>query len=646
MSFVTPLPSIKNYFSNPKLENGLTTEWSLGTIGTLTNGLPTATPTFGSGAAGTLALSAVSSGQLSGKYSLSLASSAATTAGNMMASSVLNLDIEDQAKVLTFSCSYKLVTGIAGTNCNFSGTSANSLAYAVWDVTNSVWLTSQGNFNFVQATGVGQCVGTFQTGASTAQVRICVYFPTATSAAFATYFDSFACSPQTIQKGSQISDWIAYTPTVSAGFGTATNIAFFYRRDGDMMSVQGTFTVGTTAASLATLTLPSGLSLDSSKISINNTSSNPGTMVGYYDNSEALANTQGNIVTAPATSTTLVYFGTGQTTGTSSLTPANGNVVTASSVVMSVNFSVPIAGWSSNSVMSSDTDTRIIDLQVNDASSITPTGTISTTFAGSGTINFNKTPVKDSAGAYSSGVYTVPVAGDYDCSAFSEISCTGNTGSFVAIGFAVNGVQKSVNAVKQATNPNLYPYGQTLLTNLKAGDLITVRLWTDVTSPAFAASSVHNLSIKRVSGPAVVTATESVGCKYTSSTTTVGTTGTTVTMPTKVQDTHNAYSTSTGLYTVPVSGAYAINFKVQTAGETVATNTWALYLSITKNGTITDSTYVVGSGGATINYIGSIYAENTFLAGETIGFKASVGTAGALTGTAPENCITVRRIGN
>ncbi len=139
--------------------------------------------------------------------------------------------------------------------------------------------------------------------------------------------------------------WTAYTPTLGAGFGTATNISFFHKRVGDTLVVKGSFTVGTAAASASTITLPNSLVIDTAKISIANTSGNPGPHVGDYENSEAVANTAGVIVTATGTSTSLVYFGSSETNAASALTPANGTSVTASSAVVSVNFSLPISGW-------------------------------------------------------------------------------------------------------------------------------------------------------------------------------------------------------------------------------------------------------------------------------------------------------------
>lgn len=50
--------------------------------------------------------------------------------------------------------------------------------------------------------------------------------------------------------------WISYTPTFS-NLGTATNVSFFWMRDGSNMIIQGKFTAGTTGGSTASISLPS-----------------------------------------------------------------------------------------------------------------------------------------------------------------------------------------------------------------------------------------------------------------------------------------------------------------------------------------------------------------------------------------------------
>lgn len=62
------------------------------------------------------------------------------------------------------------------------------------------------------------------------------------------------------------SDWTnTYTPTI-ANFGTATAIEFRWKREGGDILVQGDFVSGTLAAGTPSVTLPSGLSMDTAQL--------------------------------------------------------------------------------------------------------------------------------------------------------------------------------------------------------------------------------------------------------------------------------------------------------------------------------------------------------------------------------------------
>src|SRR5208282_747168 len=110
-----------------------------------------------------------------------------------------------QAKVLTVKFYYTASSGAS--NCNFSGTSSNSFAWAIYDVTNSSWLTSAGNFNLVQSSGCGYVTGTCQTNATTANIRLVVYNANATSGAATITLDGFYVGPQTAPSGPAMGDW-------------------------------------------------------------------------------------------------------------------------------------------------------------------------------------------------------------------------------------------------------------------------------------------------------------------------------------------------------------------------------------------------------------------------------------------------------
>lgn len=60
-----------------------------------------------------------------------------------------------------------------------------------------------------------------------------------------------------------------YTPTFSAGWGTAASVSVFYRIFGDEMKIWGQFTTGTVTAAIGTISLPSGFAIDTAKIGNN-----------------------------------------------------------------------------------------------------------------------------------------------------------------------------------------------------------------------------------------------------------------------------------------------------------------------------------------------------------------------------------------
>ncbi len=130
----------------------------------------------------------------------------------------------------------------------------------------------------------------------------------------------------------------AYTPTIT-GMGSASNISFFYWQIADQLYVMGSYTEGTVTAALTTYTLPNSLTIDSSKVSIQNASNAAGPIIGEFVS--GVANQSGPMVTATGTSTTLVYAGAVYG-GTNPLLPTNASTNFSGTHVHSVKFSVPV----------------------------------------------------------------------------------------------------------------------------------------------------------------------------------------------------------------------------------------------------------------------------------------------------------------
>lgn len=600
----------KNYISNPNFESNSTTNWSLGTA-TLTSNLPTGVPTFGSGASGNLSLAVESSGPLAGTYSLGYVSSAATTAGNFVSTSAWTIDTEDQAKVLTFKFYYQAQTGT--TNCNFSGTTSNSFGVAIYDVTNSAWVIPAGVFNIVQGTGVGYCTGTFQTASNGSQYRLCVYNANATAGAVTMYLDDFYCGPQTAPMGPAMSDWTAYTPTFTA-FGTVTVQSFFWRRIGDSLQIHGRFTAGTVTAAEARVSLPPGL-----------TSSANITTLEVVGDTVINANGAATDYTMIEPSVTYVTFGV-QASGNNGLTKANGTVVCATGNAVSIlGVQIPIAGWSSNTSMSNDTDTRVVALSVKKSGTQAVTANVTN-------ITYTSTVFQDThAGWNGTDTYTIPVAGTYWIGSDLADNSSNSYQFFVYVNGTTTGYAMCSSAAGIPTG------GGVLYAGLKPGDLITIRANATQTvgTPAV-------LSLFRLSGPAVVAATESVNARYFASATSISGSLATVSWTTKDYDSHNAMSA--GTYTIPVSGKYQINAAAATTGTFALNN--QVVIEIQKNGSVVsrDKNY---AGGIVTDLTGQISDQIACVAGDTVRIQLSSGATGpSIISSNFENYFSIFRTGN
>ena len=559
LSAVTTSQSNTPNTGNGDFSLGSTTGWSLGTVGTLTNGIPTGTPTFGSGASGNLSISTVSSNQLAGSYSLSYASSAATTQGNMLASDAFYIDNADQAKVLTWKFYYKAQTNPG--NANWSGTSSNSFGVAVYDVTNSAWLATSANFAMTQSSGIGFASGSFQTNTTTTQLRLIVYNVNATSGAVTLYFDDFSVGPQSVVQGTPITDWQSYTPTYGSGYGTVSISNMRWRRVGDSVEVKGTFVTGTLTAANGTISLPPGLSIDTNKQVatdpvgriIRNASS---TSLNYFP-----------LITQTGSSTVAVYQAgpLSVSNATSPFSAASMSSVGGNGETMDVDFKVPIQGWSSSVQMSNDTDTRVV------AASYYRTTTQSYANSTFTTINFDGKLV-DTYSAMSAGSYTIPVTGVYKL--FCHVLWAASPGSQSIIQVSKNGSTSGIasNGRIYDSDTNLKNMSGSIMLDLKAGDVITIQAYQS--SGGSINLTTAEMSIERISGPSVIAATEEISAYGTAGDgQSISNSTNTVLTLVPAFDTHGAVSSS--IITIPTAGRYMYQATIQYAANTTGVRqTW------------------------------------------------------------------------
>ncbi len=628
---------IVNYIPNAEFEDNTTNGWSLGTTGTLTNAIPTGSPTFGSGASGNLSIAAASSAQIRGGFYMTYVSSAATTAGNMVHTNSIALNVADQAKVLTFKFYYRATTN--PTNANWSGTSSNSLGVAVYDTTNSVWLPVAGNFAMTQSTGIGIATGTVQTGSSTGNIRFCVYNANATSGAVTVDFDDIYLGPQTAPIGPVVTDWQTYTPTVTYSTGGATNVTHVgkYRRVGDAieLEVASTFSNTSSAFTRPTYSLPPGLSIDTTKMASGAVAQSAG-----YSRCEDSGN---NAYVGGLTylSTTTVYPFAFLASGTSvSFEEISATVpftFNASDSIFIKTDPLPVVGWSSNVQMSNDTDTRVVAMRANRSSTQSINNSSTTDVVYSSTIF-------DTAGSYNSstGVYTIGTTGYYRISASADFA-TNSTGLRSLDIAGTNSA--NLLLISNPASGNITVLSGSTTLKYSAGDTVKITCFQSSGAGLNIAGGgvVYNyFTVERLSGPAVIAATESVNARYFASATSITGSLATISWTTKDFDSHNGMSS--GTYTVPVSGKYQVNTSVAVSGTFALNN--QTNMVIQKNGSTVSELLDYAAGAETADHVmlTDIISCN---AGDTLRVQLSSGATGpGIVSSNTKNYISIARVGN
>lgn len=616
----------KNYIQYGDFENNATTGWTATGCATITNGLPV---TVGSGAAAfsssnggrtkganTSSPAIVSSGQLAGSYSLSLATTGAGTIGDGYISSAYTIDIADQAKVLSYKLYYKSVTG----SPVMAGTSSNTYAVEIYDVVNNAWLGVAGCFNFVQSSGVGIAQGTFQTASNTTSIQIFIYSPVAPVGASSLYIDDVYVGPQVMAFGPAITDTAQNTTGITfTNFGTVSAVNAALTRIGDLLKVVGSFTSGTSVGSVGSINIP--YSIDYTKQGSN--ALNRVGDFGILQNASLIgSNLDPNAIFTDGSTASSVFFATsGSGTG---YTKANGSAV-GNNQPCSFSFTVPIAGWSSNTSMSADTSTRVVAAYYKSNSSQS---------AGTATPYRFDSKVFDNTASVTTGAawkFTVPVSGYYQIN-FNGYNSTGS----VTTDLYKNGTISQVGT--STSNSNLT--AGSWLVQLVAGDYIDLRPSGTVTQPNDGAMFI---TINLLTGPAVVAASESVNARYYASVSSISGSYGVVTYSTKDFDSHSAYSS--GTYTCPVSGKYQVNCGLQLGGSLAAgaNDQIGIFINaVQKTNTFNNVTATQASArGVTLSDIVSLNA------GDALTIQAaSAATSPTIGGSNLNNYFSISRVGN
>ncbi len=530
-----------------------------------------------------------------------------------------------RAKICTIEFDYMLVSGTFQAG---SSTQDSDLIVYIIDVDNNISIEPS-NFKFLSnsTTISSKFSAQFQTSSNSSNYRVTFYTATGNTTVYSMKIDNIKVSPSEYVYGTPVTDWQAYTPTLTGVPGGASE-GFFWKRVGDSIQIKGTFTTGTPDGNPFSFTMPTGLSADSTKQGTNPTSNAVGHIYSLRGTAnESFATTTGGpfvAFTDTATNANLIYAA--QDTTSSLFTKDAGNEIfinTTKGVVEGVM--VPIAGWSSSVQTSDNASTRIVDFTGYLAANTALTANVT---------NIPYTTEKDTHNAFSAGVYTIPVAGDYDISTVGVT--TAGTASIV---IHLNNAGTAEKYLTQFTTT--VTSGSTTLTNLKAGDTIALRSQQTLTVAGGAKPYIGTLNIKRISGPSTIAAAESINARYFASATAVTGALATVVWTTKDYDSHGGMLS--GLYTVSSPGKYQVNTAVALGGTFVLNS--ITILEIQKNSTaVTNATKY--SGGAVTNETIQVSDLINCVAGDVIRIQvSSTGTAPSIISSNTKNFISITKAG-
>jgi len=394
--------------------------------------------------------------------------------------------------------------------------------------------------------GEGKTYFQFQTASNSTSYRLIIMnVDSSNTTSRSLYFDQIAVGPTNLARGSIISDWKDFTGTfVNVTLGTGGTTEFKYRRVGDSVEIMAGFSLGTSGALTGTLgiPMPSGLSIDYGK-TVQNLSA-----VGVAYSVDAGSNRPSGTVTTGNTSNTL--YVTGAEKGASGLIwNATVPFTWANTYKFNMVATVPIQGWSSDSVSSEDLGGReiVVEGASNGATPLTANVT---------PIDFTET--RDTTSSWDGSTFTAPETGDYSFDGMIRFSAPVTANIRL---YKNTGANKYVNALGASTQNKKFQ----VVMSLTKGDTVDFR--ADAGSLILQGSTtLHYIHIQKLASPQTILETETVAARYSTDSEAITNTTTILIFEdsTTDGDTHGLYDTSTGIGTIPVSGWYDFKLNILT----------------------------------------------------------------------------------
>lgn len=480
----------------------------------------------------------------------------------------------------------------------------------------------------------------FQTqgGASaTATYRLVLHQAAASTAVLK--IDNVSVGPQAKLYGSSTIDWKPatgvkmYGATNGLEFTSQTTTALqAVRGDTLFLRIRTSFT-GSPATGTGKFewSLPSGLTADSTKINI--TSSATIGKISYLDSGTAFKENAFPYLQSTSRISVTSDGGTDRWDSTSPITWTTNDAI-------ELVVEIPIVGFSSSQIMSHDANTRVIVSRAykNGTQAVTSGDTKITSFTA-----YDPNGMWDSV----NNRFNIKTPGEYDLTV--QLNASVSSVRFMPA-YSVNGGSKFYIGTFTDGGSDRTG-GHALIADLKSGDYVELFISTNGSATIQAGSTNTFAALTKRDGPAQIMASESVSCRYysTSGQSIPNAAGTTYIYGTKDWDTHGAFNSLTGIFTAPISGEYEANAKnLFTTGGGWSTGELA-DMSLVKNAASTASLDVRMSDATHSNYV---QVKGTgkvmLLAGETakIALFQNSGASLSVTTNALDNWLEINRVGN
>lgn len=529
------------------------------------------------------------------------------------------IDSADQAKPLAISFDYSL-----------SGTiTEGDYQVYVYDVTNSQRIqpapyklsgTSGSQYSYK---------GEFQTNSNSTSYRVSIYQAVSTAVTLKT--DNFSIAPTPVIKGAPVTDWSDWTPTGS--WSTNATYTGKWRRVGDQMELQARISLaGASTATALSINMPSGYSIDNSKLVDAAGNVTPLGEVAIYDDSGS-GHMLGSVTYKDGTSVYIDRLNVDATGGSTqpgfySTVSATNPITFAANDRIQAYWRVPILGWSSAVTMSDSADTRVVAARAWSSSGETLGANAVKQ------INFDTKQI-DSHSAITTGAdawkFSAPVQGFYRVTSRIRVSnaTMDASGGGIETRIYKNGSFYSIlgsflNPTTSSISSRYDGAGGSDIVQLNAGEYIDIRCYnsnaaTTMTTRVTDSGQTY-VTVERVSGPAQIAASEKVfvsATRSTSSPTVTAGTPLEVIFNSKLEDSHGGLDTSTGRWYCQSPGTYKIAATFLFA--TGATAPSSVFANLRVNGsTQIGSRAFFDDLASGKDYSGIVVATKTLVAGDYV----------------------------